>query len=36
MKLSTMREIADGEHGGERQDDCLYLRLPPSDGYQLS
>lgn len=27
---------ADGEHGGERQDDCLYLRLPPSDGYQLS
>ena len=24
---------ADGEHGGERQDDCLYLRLPPSDGY---
>ena len=34
--LGNVLTKQNGEHGGERQDDCLYLRLPPSDGYQQS
>lgn len=36
LQLTRQRaQQAEGEHGGGKQDDCLYLRLPPSDGYQL-